>query len=91
MSFLDKPKVGDAKTIVKEHIDELKHMQLYRQDFNEQEVILEDDLNLSNQWLGQSYLRFEAEGLICAAQEQALKTRYVRSTLWRQRCSQQCK
>ena len=69
MSFLDKPKVGDAKTIVKEHIDELKHMQLYRQDFNEQEVILEDDLNLSNQWIEQSYLRFETESIICAAQE----------------------
>ena len=91
MSYLDKPKAGNVIEIEKEHLDELKKMKLHGQYFKEREQIPEVSLSLSDQWLEQSHLRFETESLICAAQEQALNTRYIRSKIWGQTCSQQCR
>ena len=90
-SFLDKKKAGDTDTIEKEHFERLKEMKLHGQYFKDRETIPEVDLKLSDQWLEQSHLRYETESLICAAQEQALNTRYIQRKLWGGSCSQMCR
>jgi len=64
---------------------------LHGQYFTEREKIPEVSIPLSDQWLERSHLRYETESLICAGQEQALNTRYIRSKIWGQSCSQQCR
>ena len=91
MSYLENPKAGGVKEIEKEHLDELMKMKLHGQYFSEREKIPEINLSLSDQWLEQSHLRSETESLICAAQEQALNTRYIRSKIWGQTCTQVCR
>ena len=90
-SFLEKPKAGNTMTIEKEHMEELSKMKLHGQYFNEQAAIPDVNLKLSHQWLEQSHLRFETESLICAAQEQALNTRYIQKMVWKKKCSPLCR
>ena len=37
----------------------------------------------SDQWMKFSGINYEAESLICAAQEQTLATNYVRKKIWK--------
>ena len=89
--FLEKPIAGNTDEIEKEHMEELRKMKLHGQFFKEQEAIPDVDKKLSHQWLDQSHLRFETESLICAAQEQALKTRYIQKKIWGKECSIMCR
>ena len=89
--FLEKPIAGNTDEIEKEHMEELQKMKLHGQFFKEQEAIPDVDKKLSHQWLEQSHLRFETESLICAAQEQALKTRYIQKKIWGSKCSPMCR
>ena len=42
-------------------------------------------------WIGKGYLRKEAEGLIFAAQEQALRTNWIRKNIDGQEVSEKCR
>ena len=48
-------------------------------------------MRLSNLWMKNAYLRYETESLICAAQEQALATKYICSKIWRKQCDTKCR
>lgn len=91
MSFLNDSKACNANDIAKEHLNELKKMKLHGQYFEDQAKILDVNLSLSQQWLDQSHLRFENESLICAAQEQTLKTKYIQNKIWKMDCSPMCR
>ena len=92
LSYLDnKPRAGNTKVIDQEHHDELKSMSLHGNYFQEQAENTVVNLSLSRRWLDVPYFRFETESLICAAQEQALATNYVRSKIWKTNCDTKCR
>ena len=68
-------------------MEELMKMKLHGPYFSKQDVIPDVNLKLPHQWLEQSHLRFETECLVCAAQEQALNTRYIQKMIWKKKCS----
>ena len=88
MSFKRK---GDSTTIDEEHEKGLRKMAMHGDYFRQQMETPNVDLELSHQWLKRSYLRFETESLICAAQEQALATRYTRQKIWKTGGSPKCR
>ena len=80
MSYLDN-KAGNVTTINEEHQNELLKINSHWQYFNEQKKIIDVDLSLSFKWLNQANLQLETESLICAAQEQTTKTRYIQAKI----------
>ena len=66
-------------------------MNMHGQHFREQKQIPEISTDLSNRWLNNSHLRFETESLLCAAQEQVIKTRYIQNKIWKTKCSPLCR
>lgn len=83
MSYLEgKPRAGTTKEIGNEHLKEMRKMELHGDYFRRRDEAVNMDVEKSEQWLEQSHLRFETESLLCAAQEQALATRYMRSKIW---------
>ena len=66
----------------KEHYEGLKEMKMHGDYFKQQEEMTNIDLNKSKQWLNKANLRFETESLLCAAQEQAVSTRYMTNKIW---------
>ena len=83
MSYLEgKPRAGTTKEIGDEHLKELMKMELHGDYFKQRDEAVNIDVEKSQQWLEQSHLRFETESLLCAAQEQALATRYIASKIW---------
>ena len=73
---------GSTKEIDQEHQDGLEAMKMHGDYFKQQAELVNVELTKSQEWLNQSHLRFETESLICAAQEQALHTKYMRSKIW---------
>ena len=65
------------------HNEELLKMKLHGDYFKRQNEVPNIDMGQSYAWLHKFQLRFETESLLCAAQEQALATKYVRSKIWK--------
>ena len=82
MSYLDRKRGGTTEQIDKEHLDEMMKMKLHGDYFKQRDGIVNVDLAKSEQWNEQTHLRFETESLLCAAQEQALHTKYMTSKIW---------
>ena len=57
-------------------------MPLHGQFFRQQDEI-KTVSSLSSHWLENSFLRFETESIICAAQEQALATNHIQAKIWK--------
>lgn len=90
MSYLNNNKYCTTDIIAKEHLKELNNMKLHGQYFVEQTNIPDEELKLSRQWLKHSHLRFETKSLICAGQEQIIKTRFLQNKIWKINCSPMC-
>jgi hypothetical protein len=71
-----------TEEIDREHLAETRKMKLHGDYFRQRGEAVNIDLAQSEQWLEQSHLRFETESLLCAAQEQALATKYMKSKIW---------
>ena len=71
-NYRDKTKCDEIHKLLR------NNKQIHGKFFNAQQNIPFADLNRSWSWLKKSYLRFETESLICAAQEQALMTNWKR-------------
>ena len=83
MTYLQgEEKAGTAEEIDKEHMNELKKMKMHGEYWRQRDETVNIDMNKSEQWLEQLHLRFETKSLICAAQEQALATKYTKSKIW---------
>ena len=82
LSFLDPSKEGTTESIDKEHEREMRSMKLHGDYFNQQEALPNIDLEASRKWINSPHLRFETESLLCAAQEQALNTKYLQTKIW---------
>jgi hypothetical protein len=91
MAYLYAGKGGDVECIDKEHEKELRKMNLHGDYFRQQDKIATVNLPLSTEWLDIPYLRFETESLLCAAQEQALATNYVRAKIWKTHSCTKCR
>ena len=76
-------KGGDTTTIGKEHKAGLLGRAIHGQFFTAQEQIEGVDLKMSHLWLQRAHLRFETEALVCAAQEQALPTNWMKAKIWK--------
>ena len=72
------PKYRDKLKCDYENIQLRNRKPLYGKFFQLEQNIPSIHLSKSRLWLKQSYLRFETESLICAAQEQALLTNWKR-------------
>ena len=72
---------GTTNDIDEEHEVELGKMKLHGDYFTQRDGAVNINVPRSEQWLERSQLRFETESLICAAQEQALATKYMTSKL----------
>ena len=83
MKYYVGTKNKSAHDIDKTHQENLHAMKLHGEYFNQQKNIPNVHIELSNEWLEKTYLRYETESLICAAQEQALATNYVSSKIWK--------
>ena len=66
----------------KEHLVGLREMAMHGDYFRQRDEAVNIDVEKSEQWMEQSHLRFETESLLCAAQEQALATKYMTSKIW---------
>ena len=64
------------------HHNGLLQMKLHRDYFKRQLAMPNIAMNLSNLWINNAYLCYKTESLICAAQEQALATKYVSTKIW---------
>ena len=73
------------------HNEELLKMNLHGNYFKRQNEIPNVDMGQSYAWLHKFQLRFETESLLCAAQEQALATKYVRSKIWKKGNDVKCR
>ena len=75
------------------HNEELLKMKLHGDYFKRQEEVPNVDMCQSYGWLhGNNFqLRYETESLLCAAQEQALATKYVCSKIWKQGTDVKCR
>ena len=58
-------------------LEKLHTMNLHGEYFKQQLEIPNVNIELSNKWLTNSYLRSETESLICAAQEQTLDNKLL--------------
>ena len=81
MSYLTHNR-GSTDDIDKDHEKKLLEMKLHGNYFEQQEKLPDIDLELSRRWLSSSFLRYETESLICAAQEQVLATNHIRTKIW---------
>jgi hypothetical protein len=84
-------KGGDTTTIGKEHKAGLLGRAIHGQFFTAQEQIEGVDLKMSHLWLQRAHLRFETEALVCAAQEQALPTNWMKAKIWKMGGSSLCR
>ena len=91
MSYIKKPRGGTTKTIDDEHKENLHSMNLHGVYFKEQEATAVINMTLSKRWLDIPYFRYETDSLICAAQEQALATNYVRTKIWKTQSNTKCR
>ena len=82
ISFLSEAKRGTPSIIDREHERKLCVMKLHGNYFEQQNKIPGVDLSLSRRWINCSYFRYETESLLCAGQEQALATNYIRNKVW---------
>ena len=69
----------------KYHKKSLLEMKLHGDYFARQLALPTIDTGLSYSWIKNTHLRNETKSLLCAAQEQALSTKYVRSKIWKQK------
>ena len=76
------PNARTTKGIDKEHLEGLEKMAMHGDYVQQRNQTVNIDVGRSEQWLEQSYLRFETESLLCAAQEQTLATKYMTSKIW---------
>ena len=83
MSFSKGLKKRNTKDTDEYHNKSLLEMKLHGDYFKRQLAMPNVATDLSKAWLKNSYFRFETESLICAAQEQALATKYTRSKIWK--------
>lgn len=67
-------------------------MRLHGDYFKHQKEVPNVDMCQSYGWLHRNnfQLRFETESLLCAAQEQALATKYLSSKIWKQGTDVKC-
>ena len=91
LRFLDKDRYATPAISTKRHLQELHAMPMHGQWFRQRKEIATVDIEHSNHWLKYSHIRQETESLLCAAQEQALATNYVRNKLWKMNCSSKCR
>jgi len=91
LSFLNPKKHSNVDEIHDEHEKELKKMNMHGQYFREQKQIPKVNIKLSNKWLDKAHLRFETESLLCAEQEQSIKTNYIQNKVWKNTHSPLCR
>ena len=91
ISFSTGPTKRNTLDTDKYHYNSLHKMALHGDYFKRQLAMPNVATDLSKAWLKNSYFRFETESLICAAQEQALATKYTRSKIWKQGNDTKCR
>ena len=84
-------KGGDTMTIGKEHKTDLLGRATHGQFFKAQEQIEGVDIKMSHLWLQRAQLRFETEVLVCATQEQAFPTNWMKAKVWKMGGSSLCR
>ena len=83
MTYYKGEKRVSTNKINETHLEKLHTMNLHGEYFKQQLEIPNVNIELSNKWLANSYLRSETESLICAAQEQTLATNYLSTKIWK--------
>jgi hypothetical protein len=91
LKFASLPKYTSSETVVNTHHNGLCNKPLHGKFFVQQADIPQVDLTLSHQWLQRAHLRAETEAAICAAQEQALATNYIRKNIFKQDVNPICR
>ena len=82
MEYLDGDEAGTTDDIDEEHLDKLMEMKLHGNYFKSIANLPNIDEERSRRWLNTPTLRFETESLLCAAQEQTLATKHLKSKIW---------
>ena len=91
MSYTDGEKSQNVSDTHDYHHKSLLEMKLHGDYFKRQINMPNVDIGLSHSWLKNSYLRYETESLLCAAQEQALATKHVCSRIFHQGTDTKCR
>ena len=73
------------------HDNGLREKKLHGDYFTRQNDMPNVDIGLSYTWLNNAYFRFQTESLICAAQEQALATKYISAKIWKNGNDKKCR
>ena len=91
LSYPKAPKKRNVQDTNEYHLDSLLKMKLHGDYFTRIKALPNIDLELSQSWLNNTYFRFETESLICAAQEQALATKYMTTKIWQRGTDTKCR
>ena len=91
MAYSHSPRRGNAKDINIERYDLMLKKKLHGDYQSKQHNNINVDPTLSYDWIRTSHLRPETESLICAAQEQTLATKYVRTKIWKTSSDANCR
>ena len=78
----------EKKVIQNMHKESYKQKVLHRQFYKNTEKVRDP---LTWDWLKKGYLKKETEGMIMAAQDQALRTRYIRKEIDKEDISAECR
>ena len=82
---------GTTGGINEEHRVGVLNMAMHGKFFVQQAEVPAVIPELCHDWLNTSHLRFETEACLCAAQEQALATRYIKAKIWKEGGSSICR
>lgn len=91
LSYIGTPKEATTRSINDEHEEKLLKMDLHGNYFKNRNTIPTFNQTKSSRWLNAPFLRYETESLLCAAQEQALATNYLRCKTWGSSTSSMCR
>ena len=91
MSYLTAPRKRTTKETDEYHHASLLKMKLHGDYFVRQKEMPDSDIPLSYSWINNAYFRSETESLLCAAQEQALATKYISSKIWQRGTDTKCR
>ena len=91
IKYLDPKHTKNTEETDREHYEGVKEMEMHGDYFKQLEKMQNIDLGKSKQWLNKANLRYETESLLCAAQEQAVSTRYMMNKIWRSGNDPKCR
>eukprot|EP00957_Ditylum_brightwellii_P034430 2611720-Ditylum_brightwellii.AAC.1 len=90
MKFATKPKCVSPTILDDRQQSALLTKPMHDKFFMQRKEVLQVDLNQSRQWLRHENLRYKTEAAICAAQDQAMATNYICSTIYKQAVNLLC-